>query len=514
MPTARGAVRALRALGAALALAIAGTACSGAPSSPSGERASDATTSTLGVSAAAGTTSPTAAAPTPTSTTAAAPPSTTAAPRPIDPAGAGDAYFPLLGNGGFDVVRYDIEITADPPATTDIGVRTTITATATATLDAFHLDLAGMSLASVTVDGAPATFTRDGAELVVVPARPIASGATFVSVVEYAGTPERIVDAEQTVVGWQRVGNTTFVVSEPNGAHNWLASSDHPSDKAAFTFRIDVPSAVTAAANGHLVSSVAMNGRTTFVWDAPEPMATYLATVAIGPFTIVDDGPHGAVHIRHVLPTSLVAQLTPKLARTGEMLDVLTSMFGPYPFADYGTLVIDARLGYALETQTLSLFDRPIALSDTSDVFQVHELAHQWFGDSVSVRAWRDIWLNEGFATYAESLWRERTEPSFDIDAAMRTLARRTMAPVLDPGPGALFARNIYDRGALALHALRRDVGDQTFFAILRAWATDHARANGSTEELVALAGRLAGRDVAPLLDAWLAADPMPALPR
>lgn len=505
-------IRTGRAALVALAVAVLGPACSATPLAERAPDAPGAPTSTTAAASASAERGATTVAPT---TTAPAPSTITATPRgPADPAGAGDAYFPLLGNGGFDVARYDIAIIANPPASTDIVVRTTITAVATATLATFDLDLTGMTIASVAVDGGPAAFTRDGAEVVVVPARAISFGATFVTTIEYSGTPARLVDAEQTVVGWQRVGTTSFVVSEPNGAHNWLASSDHPSDKAAFTFRIDVPSAVTAAANGRLVSAVAANGRTTYVWDAPEPMATYLATVAIGAFTIVNEAMHGNVHIRHVFPTPLASQLTSAFARTDEMLDVLTSLFGPYPFADYGALVIDARLGYALETQTLALFDRQIAMSSTTDIFQVHELAHQWFGNSVTVRSWRDIWLNEGFATYAESLWHERTDASFDIDASMRSLARRSFTPIRDPGPDAMFTRSVYDRGALALHALRIDVGDDTFFAILRAWATSFARGNGSTEEFVALATRLAGRDEAPLVNRWLDDDPVPALPR
>jgi len=504
-------IRAGRAALGALALAVLGAACS---ATPSAERAPGAPTSTRVAAAAAAERSATTVAPT---TTSPAPSTITSTLRgPADPAGAGagDAYFPLLGNGGFDVAHYDVAIIANPPATTDIVVRTTITAVATATLATFDLDLTGMTITSVAVDGGAATFTRYGAEVVIVPALTISFGATFVTIIEYSGTPARLVDAEQTVIGWQRVGTTSFVVSEPNGAHNWLASSDHPSDKAAFTFRIEVPSAVTAAANGHLMSAVEANGRTTYVWDAPEPMATYLAIVAIGAFTIVDEATHGNVHIRHVFPTPLASQLTSAFARTGEMLDVLTSLFGPYPFADYGALVIDARLGYALETQTLALFDRQIALSSSTDIFQVHELAHQWFGNSVTARLWRDIWLNEGFATYAESLWHERTDASFDIDADMRSLARRTFAPIRDPGPDAMFTRSVYDRGALALHALRIDVGDETFFAIVRTWVAERARSNGSTEELIALASRLAGRDIGPLVERWLSADPMPALTR
>ncbi len=436
----------------------------------------------------------------------------TTGPAPTDPAGAGDTYFPTLGNGGYDVGRYDVTIRADPPAT-DIAVRVDIAATATAALASFHLDLAGLTVESVAVDGAPASYRRDDAELIVTPVRPIAAGERFVTTVRYSGSPTPLRDPGQITVGWQRAGTTTFVVSEPNGAHSWLASNDHPSDKATFGFRIDVPEGITAAANGTLVSSSTDGGRTTWVWESTEPMATYLATVAIGDLTIVDGGDHHGVRVRHVFPTALASQLTSAFARTPDLIDVLDDLFGPFPFADYGALVIDARLGYALETQTLSLFDRAIALSSSSEVFQVHELAHQWFGDSVTPSAWRDIWLNEGFATYAEHLYRERTEPGYDTNAQMRRLASRTYPPIGDPGRTELFSRAVYDRGALVLHALRRTVGDDTFFTIVRAWATERRHGTASTDDFVALASRVAGHGAGVLVHTWLEAEHLPPLP-
>ncbi len=447
------------------------------------------------------------------STTTTAPTTTSLAAPPADPAGAGDPYFAQLGNGGYDVARYDVAISADPAIGTKIAVRDVITAAATARLASFHVDLAGMDIASITVDGAAATFQRDGDEVIVTPQRVVDRGTTFVTVFDYTGSPRPLPDAELTNVGWLHGGGATFVVSEPNGAHSWLASSDHPSDKATFGYRIDVPDGVTAVANGRLVAADSVNGRTTWVWDEAEPMATYLATVAIGSFSIIDGGTEGAVHIRNVVPTALEPQFRGTFGRTGEMLRVLADLFGPYPFGEYGVLVIDARLGYALETQTLSLFDRQIALSSASEEFQVHELAHQWFGDSVTPKSWRDIWLNEGFATYAESLWRERTEPGFDVDAAMRRLAARAYAPIGNPGAANLFDTNVYDRGALTLHALRRTVGDDAFFRILRTWTSEYAHANASTDDFVRLASRVSGRDVSALLDAWLNANPMPSLP-
>ena len=358
-----------------------------------------------------------------------APPSTAApvvtttrvpVPGPTDPGGAGDPYFPLLGNGGYDVARYDLALRVDPRV--DV-------------LDQHprahhgHRDRHARDV-SPRPRGAHGSFghrrrrrgrvRRDGEELVVTPPQPIAAGSTFVTALDYAGVPEPVLDAEGTRLGWLRAGGTTYVVSEPNGAHGWLASNDHPTDKALFRFRIDVPEGITAAANGRLVSSTTENGRTVWEWQTAEPMATYLATIAIGSFTIVDGGTTKGVRIRHVLPTRSRPQLSASIAGTPQMIDVLTSIFGPFPFSDYGVLAIDARLGFALETQTLSLFDRTILAGGNSAAIQVHELAHQWFGNSVSIRSWRDIWLTEGFATYTESLWRERTERGFDIDAAMR----------------------------------------------------------------------------------------------
>lgn len=496
--------RARRAAALAVTAALLAVACSSNASQDAGG-ASAAPSTTVSSTAAVSTTTG--------QTSKAAPTSALSVPASAGAAGAGDPYFPTLGNGGYDVARYDVAIVADPPASTAIAVRTTLTATATIALGSFHLDLAGMTVDAVSVDGITASFRRDGEELVVTPQRALTAGARFVTTVDYRGTPAPVADAELTQLGWLRTLDATYVVSEPNGAHGWLASSDHPSDKAAFTFRIDVPVGITAAANGRLVSAESANGRTTWVWDSPEPMATYLATVAIGAFTVLDNGTAAGVRIRHVVPTSLAQPVAAAVARTGEMLEVLSSMFGPFPFGDYGALVIDARLGFALETQTLSLFDRQIILSPSTVVFQVHEMAHQWFGDSVTPRTWRDIWLNEGFATYAESLWRERTDPSFDIDATMRTLARRAFAPIGDPGASDLFTRAVYDRGALTLHALRRTVGDESFFTTMRTWAAQFAHANASSADFVRVANAVSGRDVAPLIDAWLNAELMPQLP-
>src|SRR5438477_338235 len=318
----------------------------------------------------------------------------------------------------------------------------------------------------------PATFTREGDELVVTPISAVLDDAHFSVDVSYDGVPDPLHDPDIGRVGWIDIGPTSYVVGEPHGAHAWFPGNDHPSDKAIFEFRVTVPTGVVAVANGTLSEQRVAGATTMWIWDQSEPMATYLATVAIGDFTIQTGvGPHG-LPLRNVFATRLAAAAADATARTAEMIEVLESWFGPYPFSTYGALVVDDGFGFALETQTLSLFPRSIAVRTTaSQRIQVHELAHQWFGDSLSMSRWQDIWLNEGFATYTESLWLERTQPGYDIDREMQSFANKKYGPITHPTSDTLFGNAEYERGAIVLHALRRTVGDEIFFAILRDYA-------------------------------------------
>ena len=375
-----------------------------------------------------------------TSATPPTTPTTTLAPtttRTITPiagaAGRGDVAFPALGNGGYDVVSYTISIEARPEDPV-IRANTRINATATSDLGSFNLDLHGFVLRSVHVDDDPATFTRDGDELVVTPSAPIAQRSSFSVDVAYDGVPAPLSDPDIGRVGWIDIGPTSYVVGQPHGGHTWFPGNDHPSDKASFEIRVTVPTGVIAVANGLLRESRVAGDTTTWIWDQREPMATYLATVAIGDFTIQPaEGPRG-LPLRHVFATRLAGAAADATARTGEMIDVLESWFGPYPFATYGALVVDDGFGFALESQTLSLFPRTIAVRSTlSERIQVHEIAHQWFGNSLSLLRWQDIWLNEGFATYAEALWLERTQLGYDIDREMQSYANKGYGPIAQP---------------------------------------------------------------------------------
>jgi aminopeptidase N len=434
-------------------------------------------------------------------------------------AGVGDPYFAELGNGGYDVDHYDIALRYHP-SSPEIQATTTIDATATTDLSSFNLDLVGLTVEGVIVDGRPADTSRTDTELVVTPKRAIEEGTEFRVEVEYHGEPTTG-DLESTPIenGWIRNENgATYVLAEPDGARTWFPNNDHPSDKATYTFRIAVPDGVEAAANGRLESDeVGADGYRTWHWEMDEPMASYLATVAIGDYRIERTSSPGGVTIRNFFLPAEYDQAVSDFSVTGEMLDFFSEIFGPYPFDEYGAVTVPVLLRTALETQTLSVFGSDsVDGTGRSESIIAHELAHQWFGDSVTPADWQDIWLNEGFATYAESLWREHSEPAFDIDAEMAGIAEQfgpRLGPIADPGSDQLFGVSVYKRGALTLHALRRTIGDEAFFETLRAWTAEHRHGNASTEEFIETAERVSGLELDDLFADWLFATNLPDLP-
>lgn len=393
-------------------------------------------------------------------------------------AGIGDSFFPKAGNGGYDVSSYDIRLNYSPAQNRfRKGTKAVIDATVTqpAGLTRFDLDYQGPRITSLRVIDPedPETvyghrFTRDGPELVLPLKHPISSGDDFEVKVSYRGTPRVLHDPDGSIDGWVPTDDGSHVVSEPRGTPGWLPANDHPADEATFSFSIEVPSTHVAVANGELASATTTAGRTTYVWQESEPMATYLATATVGLFDVTQSA--GPPFAYYAVDSGLAGDGA--IERTPEIIDFFDGYFGPYPFSAIGAIVDPAGVGFALETQTRPSYDGP-----PDDVLVAHELSHQWFGDSVSIDDWSQIWLNEGFATWAEWWWDEHEGGQTVADRAEAVCARSPgqwgRAPANLPGPEQLFSNfPVYVRGGLAIEKLRELIDDDpTFFALMSDWA-------------------------------------------
>lgn len=428
--------------------------------------------------------------------------------------GLGDPYYPQMGNAGYDALHYTIDLSVD--MTRDfIQGKATLEAAALQPLSTFNLDFHGLDVSQVTVNDKPASSSRLRDELSITPAEPLATGNKFNVTVSYSGIPQPVVDPAfpGDGIGWLAIPAGVFVVSEPSGAMNWYPVNNHPLDKATYTFNITVAKPYVVAANGALTKETDNGDTETFTWESSHPMASYLASVDIGKYQVVTGTAPNGVPIRNYLPADFDTARAPAIQRVGEMISYFSDTFGPYPFESYGMLVVPAQLGFAMENQTLSLFG-----TDMLDEAAVaHELAHQWFGDSVTPKSWDDIWLNEGFATYSEALWLEHTQGRGALDSHMQGLYRETVAQRLsspeDPPLADLFGEAEYVRGGWVLHALRLQVGDETFFKILRTYYERYQYANASTADFKALVEEVSGLDLKGFFDDWLYSDQIPPMP-
>jgi aminopeptidase N len=439
--------------------------------------------------------------------------------------GVGDTLYPGFGNSGYDAQHYTLEITYAPEDGSIMGV-TTIEATATESLSSFNLDLIGFEVQEVMVDYAAAEFSRDGQELTITPAAPIENGAAFTILVRYAGVPEAITSVALPVpTGWVAYDGENcpcaFVLSEPDGAANFYPVNDHPLDKATYTLSVTVPKPLEVAMNGTLQAVIHGGDSTTTVTEVTSPMASYLTTISIADFDLIEEEGESGVPIRNYFEVGVPDEQRAYFDQQDEMISYYESVFGDYPFDSYGAVVVNTDAGSALETQTLSIFG--VDMLPLDDAFYAistvaHELAHQWFGDSVSVADWSDIWLNEGFATYAEGLWFEHDEGAESLDTWVRDVydyiaTSEGIVPPGNPAADDLFNDGVYYRGALALHALRLQVGDDAFFEILQTWAERYKDGNATTDDFIALAEEISGADLADFFDAWLYQEALPPIP-
>ncbi|NGN66838.1 M1 family metallopeptidase [Streptomyces sp. A7024] len=433
--------------------------------------------------------------------------------------GIGDPYYPDYGNGGYDISHYDLRLKYQP-GTDRLDGTATLLAQATQDLSRFNLDFA-LDVKEILIGGKRAQFKATGDhEVEVTPPAGIEKGKNFTVVVRYGGTPGKVEVSGFT--SWLRTPDGGVAANEPESAWWWFPSNDHPTDKATYDVNVSVPDGTQAISNGTLQSERSQAGWTRFAWRSNKPQATYLATLAVGKFDITKDTTANGLPVINAYSKDLgdnAGAARASIERTAEVTEYLETVFGPYPYNSLGGYVPNVTTGYALETQTRPFYS-PRQFANGSNVsVVVHEMAHQWYGDSVSVKGWKDIWVNEGFARYSQWLWSEKEGEGTTQELADYVYASHPaddafwkVAPG-DPGPENQFHLAVYDRGAATLQALRNEIGDKAFFELLKTWPAERAHGNGSNADLIALAEKISGKELDALFQTWLYATEKPAAP-
>ncbi|MCP5093920.1 MAG: hypothetical protein GY943_00045 [Chloroflexi bacterium] len=425
----------------------------------------------------------------------------------------GDPYAPELGNAGYDVRHYTIDIDFDPARSVLDAIVTIDVVVMENNLDAISFDFIGFDVQQVQLNGADTEFYRADDKLVVAIDN-IVSGQSVSIAVQYRGTPTaessrfvafapsigmRFVDSEQV-----------YVLSEPDGSRYWFPNNDHPRDKAMFDFVITVPEGLTAVANGLLVDvergvDLLPNGEIgdTYRWSHLNLMATYLATIVVGDYERVESYSPNGIPIRSYISSEYMEDFERANEVTGEAIDWMSDLFGPYPFEAIGFVTADAP-GVSLETQTMILLSTSMVGQRTV----VHELAHMWFGDWVSLDSWEEMWRNEGFATYVTMMWEHRGDPEgleLEIEAIKTAVAENEpQYPLGSPPPLYLFGFNTYFKGAVLVHELRQTVGDDAFFAGLQMYFQKYGGGTASDEEFQVIMEDASGMSLDAFFAEWL----------
>ncbi len=427
-----------------------------------------------------------------------------------------DPYAPEHGDPSYHVLEYRLDVRYKV-ATNRLDGAAVITAEALEPLDSFHLDLAGLAASRVRVDGDKRTrFQHTQRRLTVRPTARIEAGQRFEVSVQYSGSPAPR-SSRWGRVGWEELEDGVLVASQPVGAPTWFPCNDRVGDKARYRVSLTTEEAYTVVAPGQLVERSTAAGRTTWTYTEDIPTATYLVAVHIGRYR-TDPVPLGSVPGAVHYPSALRTPVAATASNLPRMLALFERCFGPYPLGRYDMVVTPDVLEIPLEGQGMAVFGSNFTDGSwDSERLVAHELAHQWFGNSVGLETWRDIWLNEGFACYSEWLWSEESGgPSAHHQAKKHWELLHGLPQDLvlgDPGPDLMFDDRVYKRGALTLHALRRVVGDDAFFRILRSWTAAREGATASTADFIALAEQVAGWRLGGLFVEWLEEPALPKLP-
>ncbi|MGW2725042.1 M1 family metallopeptidase [Streptomyces sp. NPDC001492] len=439
----------------------------------------------------------------------------------------GDSVFPTLGNDGYRVRTYHLDLSYDP-ATKLVDATATLRISTTQALTRFSLDALGLDIRSVRVGGRTAAFEQADEKLRITPARPLPEGARTTVCIEYGADPSRTL----AHTAWVVTPDGFAICPQPNSAHTVFPCNDHPSDKADFTFRVTVPAGLRGVANGLLTGTETLtDGRTAYSYRSREPMATELVQITVGDYVVKDrQGPHG-LPLRDVVPTARAAALEPALALTPGLVDWLEQRLGAFPFETYGLLPCNSDAPNAfdftgLETQTLTLYKPNFLLQEEKKIgsHMMHELVHSWFGNLVSPANWADLWLNEGHADYygllyryergwTDSLGYSTFEDRMKYTYGVGDQWRHDSGPVAAPNAVNLFDSQRYTGGVLVLYALRQVVGEDVFHAIERCFLDRYRNSAATTEDYIAVASEVSGQDLSGFLKDWLYGTKTPRMP-
>ena len=430
--------------------------------------------------------------------------------RPVE-----DRVYPDVGDPGVDALHYQLDLTWAPKPRT-LTARETLIFRATKDAPQFQLDFGkSLTISKVLLDGEKTSFQEQGKDLVV--RAPVRADQRYTLEVHYSGTPKPVAApttrSDFSTVGWEITDSgETWTMQEPFGAYSWYAVNDQPSDKALYDFTLSTRSPWVGVANGKLRSHQQTGGNTVTDWHLDEPAASYLVTVAFGNFAMTKDRANG-VALTYWTPRGDESALR-SVEVAGDELGWIEGKLGPYPFSSLGLLVVDSNSG--METQAM------ITLGDTeytlSPSVVVHEMVHQWYGDQVTPRDWRDVWMNEGMAMYMQLLW-ETHHYGVDLDQTLNELAadaqrmRVSAGPPANYDPATFGEGNIYYIPALMWDELRRRIGDKQFWSLVRAWPRSQDNGNASYADITGWWSQKTGQDLQPFFDKWLLGKTSPPFP-
>jgi aminopeptidase N len=423
-----------------------------------------------------------------------------------------DPVYPQHGNPALDVLGYTLKLSWAPTTATLTGSANLRIRVAKPVTD-LQLDFeSSYALGAVSVDGTPAKAASTGDKLTVATG-PLVADRIVALAVNYSGTPKPVQMPSNRGDAVDGLGlratddRSLWTMQEPFGAYTWYPANDQPSDEARYDIQVTVPKGWSGIAQGRLVAHTTTASGEVYEWRSDDPVASYLTTLAAGRYTEgTATGPHG-IPVTYWMRTGKDEALRPALQRIPELLSWLEDHFGPYPFSSAGAVLVDSRS--AMETQQMVTMGADFDPSEATETL-LHELSHQWFGDSITPRDWRSVWLNEGFAMYAEWKWAVSqgdlgTEAEWV--AHLRTgdnASRATAGPAGHWLPDHFAEANIYFGPALMLDELRKQLGDQAFYAMCRDWVQTHRNQSVDREMFTAFVNAETGKDFTALINRWL----------